>query len=133
MGWAEIELTPAAADDPLLADLPGRLTVLHWHGDTFDPPSGSIHLAASSRYRNQAFRIGARAWGIQFHLEIDNNAIAAFLDAFGQDTERAGTTPDAINRESPAALEALRPHRARVLTRFADLVATHAREELVDQ
>jgi GMP synthase (glutamine-hydrolysing) len=133
VGWAPIALTDQAADDPLLGTLPDELTVLHWHGDTFDPPPGSAHLASSSRYRAQAFRIGPRVWGLQFHLEVDERAVAAFLDAFGPDALRAGTTPEVIERESPAALEALLPHRARVLTRFADLVATRDREQLVER
>jgi GMP synthase-like glutamine amidotransferase len=133
VGFAPIHLTDQAADDPLFGTLPDQLTVLHWHGDTFDIPPGSAHLAASSRYRAQAFRIGARAWGLQFHLEVDERAVAAFLDAFGQDALRAGTTPKVIEEESRAALEALMPHGGRVLTRFADLVATPAREELVER
>jgi GMP synthase-like glutamine amidotransferase len=133
VGFAPIHLTDQAADDPLLGTLPDQLTVLHWHGDTFDIPPGSTHLAATSRYQAQAFRIGARAWGLQFHLEVDERAVAAFLDAFGQDALRAGTTPAVIEKESRAALEALMPHRTRVLTRFADLVATRVREELVER
>ncbi len=133
VGWAPIEITELAADDPLLADLPDRLTVLHWHGDTFEPPPGSARLATSSRYQGQAFRIGARAWGFQFHLEVDEDAVAAFLDAFAQDTAQAGTSREVIEAESRAALEALEPQRARVLARFADLVAACAREHLVDR
>ncbi|MGD0378933.1 MAG: type 1 glutamine amidotransferase [Acidimicrobiales bacterium] len=133
VGWAPVELTDQAAADPLLSALPDHLTVLHWHGDTFDLPPGSVHLAGSPRYPAQAFRIGARAWGLQFHLEVDDGAVAAFLDAFGQDAVRAGTTPEVIAGESRAALRALMPHRASVLTRFAELVATRDREQLVDR
>jgi GMP synthase-like glutamine amidotransferase len=133
VGWAPIDLTDQAADDPLLGSLPDQFTVLHWHGDTFDLPPGSSHLASSSRYPAQAFRIGARAWGLQFHLEVDERAVAAFLDTFGQDALRAGTTPDVIETESRAALEALVPHRVKILTRFADLVATRDREQLVER
>jgi len=131
VGWASIELTEQAADDPLLAGLPDRLTVLHWHGDTFALPPGSVHLACSSLYEGQAFRIGARAWGLQFHLEVDEVAVAAFLDAFGEDAVRAGTTPESIDEDTNGALRALRPQRAPVLARFAELVAAREREQLV--
>ena len=134
VGWAPIELTEEATHDPLLAGMPDRLTVLHWHGDTFDLPPGSVHLATSARYPGQAFRIGARAWGLQFHLEVDDAAVAAFLAAFGEDAERAGTTAESIAAASPAALDALRAQRARVLARFAQLVATRCeREQLVER
>ncbi len=133
IGWAPVELTAQASHDPLLAGLPRRLTVLHWHGDTFDPPPGATLLAANDRYRSQAFRSGDRAWGLQFHLEVDSRAVAAFLDAFGTDAEEAGTTPASIVADSGAALRWLEPHRTRVLARFAELVAAHDRERLADR
>jgi GMP synthase-like glutamine amidotransferase len=133
VGWAPVELTEQAGDDPILGRLPDRLTVLHWHGDTYDDPPGSVHLAASARYRGQAFRIGRRAWGLQFHLEVDDAAVAAFLAAFGQDAVTAGTSPEAIEAETRPALEELEPHRAQVLARFADLVVSCDREGLVER
>jgi GMP synthase-like glutamine amidotransferase len=133
IGWAPVELTAGAGQDPLLAGLPRRLTVLHWHGDTFDPPAGATLLVANDRYRSQAFRSGDRAWGLQFHLEVDGRAVASFLDAFGADTEQAGTTAAAIAGATAAALVSLEPHRTRVLARFAELVVAHDRERLVDR
>jgi GMP synthase-like glutamine amidotransferase len=133
IGWGPVELTEEAGYDPLLAGLPQRLAVLHWHSDTFDLPPGSVHLAASARYRGQAFRVGARAWGLQFHIEVDERAVAAFLGAFGEDAVQAGTTPEAIAALSPAAVRALEPHRARVVARFAELVASPDREQLVER
>jgi len=132
VGWAPIELTEQAGDDPILARLPDRLTVLHWHGDTYEGPPGSVPLAASTRYDGQAFRIGPRAWGLQFHLEVDDAAVAAFLAAFGEDAVTAGTSPEAIEAETGAALQELGPHRAEVLARFAQLVASCDRERLVE-
>jgi len=122
IGWAPVELTPAAGDDLLLAGLPTRPTVLHWHGDTFELPPGATHLARSPRYPNQAFRVGGRAWGLQFHLEVDRPAVDAFLDAFGDDARSAGADPDAIGVATESALAALAPTRDSVADRFAGLV-----------
>jgi GMP synthase-like glutamine amidotransferase len=122
IGWGPVELTGDAAADPLLAGLPPELTVLHWHGDTFDLPVGATLLAANARYRSQAFRIGGRAWGLQFHLEVDQPAVAAFVHAFGSDAQRAGATPTSIEAGAGPALEVLGPYRSRVLARFAELV-----------
>lgn len=133
IGWAPVALTAAAGDDPLLAGLPTELTVLHWHGDTFDPPAGATVLASNARYRHQAFRLGARAWGLQFHLEVDRPAVAAFLDAFGADARDAGSDPESIQADSDAALAVLEPHRTGVLARFAGLVAAHDRERMADR
>ncbi len=34
------------------------------------PPDGAVRLAGSPEYRNQAFRWGERAYGVQFHVEV---------------------------------------------------------------
>ena len=45
--------------------------VLHWHGDTYDLPSGARHLASSEQYENQGFAWGAHCVALQFHPEFD--------------------------------------------------------------
>jgi GMP synthase-like glutamine amidotransferase len=122
IGWAPIELSDAAADDRLLHGLPSTLNVLHWHGDTFDIPDGAVHLASSARYPNQGFRSGHAAWGLQFHLEVDQTALDTFLSDFGEDASAAEGGAAAIAGETPGALAALDPHRGIVLQRFAALV-----------
>jgi GMP synthase (glutamine-hydrolysing) len=71
IGWfpvlpANPESSPAWLA-PLLAE---DLRVLHWHGDTFDLPPGSQHLARTPLYENQAFAIGKTALALQFHPEV---------------------------------------------------------------
>jgi GMP synthase-like glutamine amidotransferase len=124
IGWAPVVLTPAAPDDPLLSALPPEPTVLHWHGDTFDLPTGAVHLAGNARYENQAFRLGDAAWGLQFHVEIDQTAVDAFIAEFGDELAPAGATPDQLAAATPGALARLEPHRDRLLARFAARVAT---------
>jgi len=132
IGWAPVDLAATADADPLLAGTEPRPTVLHWHGDTFDPPPGSTRLASSERYPNQAFRVGERAWGLQFHLEVDRPAVDAFLAAFGEEARAAGVDPDAIRVSTAAALGALATTRDRVAGRFAGLVVgQHHDPELV--
>ena len=70
VGLLEVELTAEGRTDPLFAGLDERLVSLQWHGDTFDLPVGAVRLASSPAARNQAFRAGERAYGIQFHLEV---------------------------------------------------------------
>ena len=54
-------------------------TVFHWHGDTFDLPEGSISLASSEHYSNQAFQYKS-AVGLQFHLEVNEEMVNLWLD-----------------------------------------------------
>lgn len=75
VGWAPVTLH-GVGREPALDGLPEAMTVLHWHGDTFDLPRGAVHLASSARCANQAFRLGARAFGLQFHVEVDGATAA---------------------------------------------------------
>lgn len=81
IGWGPIERTDAGRIDPLLASLHDPETVLHWHGETFDLPSGATWLARSELCANQAFRFGPNVYGLQFHLEATPDMVAAWSAA----------------------------------------------------
>ena len=70
VGGGTVALAEAAGTDPVLGPAPDPLPVVHWHHDTFDLPGGAVLLASSERYRHQAFRVGPRAYGLQFHVEL---------------------------------------------------------------
>ena len=71
VGLLGVTLTDEARADPVFANAPPELVTLQWHGDTFDLPDGAVRLASSPAYENQAFRV-ARAYGVQFHLEVSS-------------------------------------------------------------
>ena len=132
VGWGEVVLGTECAADRLFADLPSSLTVLQWHGDTFELPSDAVHLASNERYANQAFRVGAAAWGLQFHVEVDAGAVGGFLHAFGSDADGLPGGRAAIVAATPGGVAGLAPTRQVLLGRFARLVAADApRDELV--
>lgn len=54
---------------------PSTLEVFHWHGETFDLPPGSLLLSSSADCLNQAFLLRDRVIGLQFHLEMNPEAI----------------------------------------------------------
>ena len=68
IGLYPLTLNDAGKREPLLAGLDGA-RVLHWHNDTFELPAGATLLASSARYAHQAFAVGARTFGVQFHPE----------------------------------------------------------------
>ncbi|HEY5252493.1 MAG TPA: type 1 glutamine amidotransferase [Acidimicrobiales bacterium] len=78
IGVGQVTLGPEGRIDPLLGPEGEGLPVVHWHGDTFAIPAGAVHLASSDRYENQAFRYGDRVYGVQFHLEVDDEVAAGW-------------------------------------------------------
>jgi GMP synthase-like glutamine amidotransferase len=67
-GYAPIELTRDAADDPLFAGLPDRLEVFHAHSYAVSLPPAATALARTE-HALQAFHLPPAAWGLQFHPE----------------------------------------------------------------
>ena len=123
IGWAPIALSPACSDDRLLAGLPSTLTVLHWHGESFEVPPTALPLISGTTYPNQAFRIGDVAWGVQFHLEVTAEAVEGFLQRVRSGCSGCARRGRRGRAATPAALAALAPARDLVCTRFAGLVA----------
>ena len=71
IGWSALEPATAESRSGALAALfrPG-ISVLHWHGDTFELPDHVRHLASSAQYPNQAFAVDNFALALQFHPEV---------------------------------------------------------------
>jgi GMP synthase-like glutamine amidotransferase len=80
VGWGPIDFAGGqVAREPALAGMRSREIVLHWHGDTFDLPRGSVPLASTALCRNQAFRLGWRSFGLQFHCELTAEDVAVWV------------------------------------------------------
>ena len=108
VGWGPVNLL--APDEPALAGLGREQTVLHWHGDTYDLPAGAVRLASTDLCANQAFRVGSRAFGLQFHVEA-NGDIARRWAVEDADFVRAARGPDgpaAVIAESDLLAEGAR-------------------------
>jgi GMP synthase (glutamine-hydrolysing) len=90
VGVLPVLLTDEALADPVFAGTPRELLSLQWHGDTFDLPDGATRLAGSPAYPNQAFRVGADAYGVQFHLEVSPALAREWADvpAYAESLER---------------------------------------------
>lgn len=82
IGWFPVYAEPCAT--PLMA-FPASLTVLHWHGETFDLPPGAVRLARSDVCENQAFQVGQTVIGLQFHLEMTPQNLEQLLNACGHE------------------------------------------------
>jgi GMP synthase (glutamine-hydrolysing) len=75
VGVLPVTLTAEGRADPVFSALGESFPALQWHGDTFDVPAGGVHLGSSAAYRNQAFRFGAVAYAVQFHVEVTDQML----------------------------------------------------------
>ncbi len=95
IGWHPVELTDAAADDPVLGGLPARFDAFQWHYYTYELPAAAVELAASE-VCTQAFRLGDRAWGVQFHPEVTLAQVEGWIDDPGD----RPPDPERLRRET---------------------------------
>lgn len=108
VGILDVELTEAGRQDPLFAGLPAKLKALQWHSvRVAQPPEDAVILASSPLCRCQAMRVGERAWGIQYHVEIEKQTIAEWgcVPAYAHALESTHGS-DGLQRLAEAA----RPH-----------------------
>lgn len=83
IGWLPLQLT-ADGRASLLGDaLPDGELVFQWHGDTFALPEGARWLASSTACAHQAFAVGNKIWGFQFHLEATEELARALIRECG--------------------------------------------------
>ena len=124
VGWFTVELNDDGAADPVLGVLPRRVDAFQWHYYTFELPEGAVELARSDAVR-QAFRLGDRAWGIQFHAEVDER----MLDHWFVDGASELPKPiDEIRAETDSLLGGWNEHGRALSTAFLDRAHLVARE-----
>jgi GMP synthase-like glutamine amidotransferase len=112
----------AAWDDPLFRDVPFTPTVLQWHEDAVVAlPPGAVLLAGSSMYPHQAFRVGARAYGLKFHIEPRAETLRHWADDYATRVVEAGLDPQALAERAVEELDEVEACWRPVVERFADL------------
>ncbi len=124
IGWCEVRLTQDGAEDPLLGPIGETFEALEWHSYAVEAPPGATALARSDSCL-QAFRIGARAWGLQFHAEVTAEDFQHWLDnhTLDEDAVREGIDPVAIARETSPRLAEWHELGQGICARFLDVVA----------
>jgi GMP synthase-like glutamine amidotransferase len=81
IGLTELTLLPEAEKDRLLGVLPDGVPVGQYHVDTMAVlPEGAVLLASTPDCAHQAYRLGDRAWALQFHPEIDADIMGSWID-----------------------------------------------------
>ena len=110
--------------DPLLEPFGQTETVFQWHSDTFSLPKGAVQLASSPLCRQQAFRFGTSAYGLQFHAEVTEAMIRSWIQANTAELAalRGVIDPATIRQQSPDHLPRLTELAQHVAGAFASQV-----------
>ncbi len=85
IGWWPLNLTEAGCQSNLFGELDVPLQAYHWHGDTFDLPTGAVCLASSTACVQQAFFYNQRVLGLQFHFEVTAESMRRLIDHCGEE------------------------------------------------
>ncbi len=85
IGWFPIRAAADIQQSDFLPHLPSEQMVFHWHGETFDLPSGARLLASTDNCPNQAFEYGGHALGLQFHMEVTPQNVDAMWEVCGEE------------------------------------------------
>lgn len=117
-GTVTVNLTEEASSDPLLGEFFPALAGLVTHTQSvLRLPPGARRLAFSARDPHQAFRLGAAAWGVQFHPEFDAGIVRAYIADASEGLRAQGQDPVALASDCCDT-----PRGWRVLQRFLEIV-----------
>jgi len=120
-GTVQVNLNSIAQNDLLLQDLDNPIKVHACHTQSvLDLPPDARALASSELDRNQAFVVGERAWGVQFHPEFDAEIISEYVNHYRKELSQEGIDPDeTLNNVSDSA------YGPQILAKFYHLIEKH--------
>lgn len=118
IGYAPVTLIEEGSRS-VLAPLAGT-PVLHWHGDEFAIPLGAQRLAETPGFPNQAFSLGARVLGLQFHIEAEPRRLEQWLIGHAHELATAGIDPGRIRDDAARFGPALEAAAREVLADWLD-------------
>jgi GMP synthase-like glutamine amidotransferase len=131
LGARLVSKRDAAVDDAVFSDIPLSPVVVQWHWDAIvELPSGAVLLAASPRYVNQAFRVGSKAYGLQFHIETPPDMVRGWAAADADGVRAAGLDPDLVAARAVEVLPEIEEVWRPFVERFAALVRGESRTYL---
>lgn len=117
-GTRQIQLLASAEDDPLFGGMPESFAAQLTHKQSvLRLPPGATLLAENEFEPHQAFRVGKRAWGVQFHPEFSPAVMKAYLHAQSPDLKQEGFEPQMLLDSVSEA-----PEASALLQRFSALV-----------
>ncbi len=118
MGFVDTHLTSSGQTDTILAGVAwDHPTFQHHRHEVQTPPPGCAILASSERCKIQAFRIGMRTYGFQYHVEADRTIMNDLIGPGGSELHHAGLTAADFEKQAKASME--------IFSRLADRICVN--------
>jgi GMP synthase-like glutamine amidotransferase len=120
IGWFAVELTDAAAADPVFSGLPRRFRSFQWHEYAAGLPPGAVELARNDS-GSQAYRLGNAVWGVQFHPEVRFGQLVSWIRSYAAE---APVPPEPFIADAERHIGAWNDIGRELCARFRDAAAT---------
>lgn len=128
VGMFSVETTAAARTDALFKGLGPTIDCLQWHGcEVTRVPKDAVVLARSPACAVQAFRVGAHAYGLQYHVELTPSTVAewaavpVYADSLEQSCGRGALKK--LDADAKALMPALAANARRLYDNFKGVAA----------
>lgn len=125
IGWHEVSAT--GVPDRVLEPFAPRSRVFQFHEDTFSLPPEADLLFTGTDVAVQAFRVGAKAYGVQFHFEVTATEIEAWCDEIPDLEQSWGISKSELMDQADSELEAQQAAGREVARRFSEIVLAQSR------
>lgn len=119
IGLAPLRLTDAGRGSPL-RHLEGGQPVLHWHGESITLPPHAERLAETDACAVQAFRVGTRVLGLQFHLETELHRLHEWTEGHAGEVRESGVDAAALREAGRRQADAMGELCRRVMGEWLD-------------
>jgi GMP synthase (glutamine-hydrolysing) len=134
VGWTKVDMSVArgaaagaegGSTDPIMAALGDNPDVFHFHYDSFTIPE-NFELFGVTGDIPQAFKVGKRAWGMQFHIEVGLAAMHSWFATYARAFEKEGVSIESQKVATAANWKAYRERSLAVGQAFAKEVFNFA-------
>lgn len=125
IGFSTVQFTREVETDSLFNGLGKEIDVFQWHGDMFQIPSGGKLLAVSKDCPHQALRVGACAYGLQFHVEITGRTVQAWSQEYFGTDAAASAKQQAMLDDYQKKKEQFHRAADKIYENFLKIVVSH--------
>ncbi|MBE9568728.1 MAG: glutamine amidotransferase [Proteobacteria bacterium] len=123
IGWYDLQVSEAGSAVGMQWLGEENTRMLHWHGETFDLPDSATLLASSKLFQNQAFSVGKRALGLQFHPEVTASGLEQwYIGHTGEIHQTDGISVSQLRSDSERYAAVLEQNASHFFRRWLDTV-----------